>query len=82
MRCAWDMTCPDRHRGTRYAADGVHVCLACGEMTRDGHRVTLDEFTRIEPRYQIQIGALLQSIREALGHYDHLKAEGVQLVRA
>lgn len=82
MRCAWDMTCPDRSRGTRYAADGVYVCLACGEMTRDHHRITLDEFTRIEPRYQQQIGALRQAICEALGHYDQLKAEGVQLVRA
>lgn len=81
MRCAWDLTCPDRSRGLRHGADGVYVCLACGEMTRSGHRITLDEFTRIAPPYQQEIGLLRQSICEALGLYDHLKAQGVQLLR-
>lgn len=81
MRCA-NRLCPDRALPLRYAADGVHICPVCCELTRNGRHVQLDEFTRIDPTYQKEIGRLRQTMQEAAGHFDYLKSDGVQIVRA
>lgn len=80
MRCA-NPQCGDRSRGLMYAADGVHLCLHCAELTRNHRHVQLDEFVQIDPPYQKEIGRLRQTIQEARGHYDYLREQGCELVR-
>jgi hypothetical protein len=80
MRCH-SPRCPSPSRGLKYAADGVHICTACGEMNRNHRHVELDEFCQIDPTYQKQIGQLRQTIQENLGHWDYLKLQGVEVLR-
>ena len=81
MRCA-NPQCNKRQDGELlYAADGVHICPACAELTRNHRMVQLDDFVRIDPLYQKQIGQLRQTIQESAGHWNYLKDQGVQIQR-
>lgn len=80
MKCAAPK-CPAPSKGQRYVVDGVHICLACAEMNRDGKMVTLDDFVKLPPKWQELIGTDRQMIQEVLGHYDRYKDDGVQIQR-
>lgn len=80
MRCMAPH-CPEPRKGLLYAADGMHICMACGEIWKNHRHVQLDEFAAIDPRYQKEVGRLLQTIRENLGRWNYLKDQGVQIQR-
>lgn len=80
QRCV-NPACREPRKGFRYAADAVEICFGCGEMQRNGKLVTLDDFMHFSPQLQTLVGAERQTVQEAIGHWNYLRDQGVEVIR-